>query len=163
MMSTSHDLPESHCASVLCSVPAHQALAFLADGLQLGQWALGCWQAEPVGDGVVRGRSLFDDQPSWVRPVADPASLTVVYHVGGAPYALSPRISAVVEPGEVIGHEGDCCRISLHATRTPGMDDARWLRLMRCHEVEVLLIQARLVVLHPAPERGDAPLRDDSD
>ena len=131
-------LLRSHCASVVCRVSAPQALAFLADGLQLGQWALGCWQTEAVGGGVVRGRSLFDDTPSWVRPVVDEARMTVSYHVGGAPDALSPRIHAVVAA------DPDGCRISLHASRTPDMDDARWLRLMRCHELEVLLIQARL-------------------
>jgi len=156
-MSAPHDLPVSHCASVLCRVSAHEALAFLADGLRLGQWALGCWQTELVGDGVVRGRSLFDDQPSWGRPVADPARLTVVYHVGSAPDALSPRISAVVEPGEATGDGSDCCRISLHATRTSGMDDARWLQLMRCHEVEVLLIQARLIVSRAVPDSRVSP------
>ncbi len=137
-------LPPTHCASVVCRVPAALAFAFLADGLQLGQWAMGCWQAQPVGDGIVRGHSLFDDQPSWVRPVADAARLTIVYHVGASADALNPRISAVVEPGAVVGQGEDCCRISLHASRSSAMDDDRWLRLVRCHEVEVLLIQARL-------------------
>jgi hypothetical protein len=130
--------PASHSASAACRVPAAQALAFLADGLQLGTWALGCWETESVGDGVVRGHSLFDGSASWVRPVADADRMTVVYHVGGAHYALHPRISAVVEDDPA------GCRISLHAWRTAGMDDARWLRLVRCHELEVLLIQARL-------------------
>ncbi|MGK6307516.1 hypothetical protein [Variovorax sp. DT-64] len=147
-----HELPTAHCASVLCQVPALQALEFLADGLQLGRWALGCWDTAPAGEGVVRGRSLFDDQPSWVRPVADRTRMAVVYHVGGAPDALSPRIRATVEPIEALeaADEAPCCRISLHAERAPDMDDARWLRLMRCHEVEVLLIQARLA-LPPHP------------
>ncbi|MGJ7507518.1 hypothetical protein [Variovorax sp. GT1P44] len=134
----------SHCASVVCGVAANEALAFLADGVELGHWALGCWQTEPIGDGVVRGRSLFDDQPGCVRPVLDTARMTVIYHVGATADALSPRISAVVEPAARADGAGDACRVSLLATRMPGMDDARWLRLMRCHEVEVLLIQARL-------------------
>lgn len=133
-----------HCASVICNVPAHHAFAFLCDGLKLGQWALGSWQAEPVGNGVVRGRSLFDDQPTWVRAVANPARWTIEYHVGAAPDQLRPRIRAVVEPGEAIGHGANSCRVSLYAERTPEMDDARWQRLVCCHEVEVLLIQARL-------------------
>ena len=147
-----HELRTVHCASIVCQVPALHALDFLADGLQLGRWALGCWNTEPAGEGVVRGHSLFDDQPSWVRPVADRARMVVVYHVGGAPDALSPRIRATVEPIEAVEPASDapCCRISLHAERTPGMNEARWLRLMRCHEVEVLLIQARLA-LPPRP------------
>jgi hypothetical protein len=153
MSSMTNTLPPSHCASVVCPVPAKRALAFLADGEQLGHWALGCWQTRAVGDGVVQGHSLFDDKPGWVRPVADANRLTVVYHVGGSPDALSPRISAVVEPGAAFGQGPDCCRISLHASRTPDMDDDRWLRLVRCHEVEVLLIQARLALQQDLPRQ----------
>lgn len=144
----------AHCASVLCRVPASLALAFLADGLQLGRWALGCWQTEPAGEGVVRGHSLFDGQPAWVRPVADPQAWSVVYHVGGSVESLAPRIRATVQPEP----DGAACRIGLHAERTPDMDDDRWLRLVRCHEVEVLLIDAQLRALHPAPKPPAAPL-----
>jgi hypothetical protein len=142
-----------HCASVLCQVPAALALAFLADGLQLGRWALGCWRTEPAGEGVVRGHSLFDGQQAWVRPVADPAALSVVYHVGGSAQALTPRIRATVQPEP----GGAACRISLHAERTPDMDDGRWLRLVRCHEVEVLLIDAQLLALHQGVPPSPSP------
>lgn len=147
MMSTPCGAADSHTASALCEVPARQAYEFLCDGLQLGHWALGSWQTEAAGDGVVRGRSLFDGQPSWVRPVGDAARLAVAYHVGAAPDALRPRIHAVVEPVAAPDDRGEQCRVSLNATRTPDMDDARWLRLVRCHEVEVLLIQSRLALL----------------
>lgn len=146
MMSMTSNPTPSHCASIVCEVPAHHAFVFLSDGLRLGLWALGSWQPEPVGDGVVRGRSLFDDQPTWVRPVAGPARWTIAYHVGAAPDQLRPRIRAVVEPGETIGLGANCCRVSLDAERDPSMDDARWQRLVRCHEVEILLIQARLLL-----------------
>ena len=148
-LDTLPDGPGVHRVSVLCDVPALQAFAFLADGLQLGTWALGAWDTQPVGDGVVRGRSLFDDQPGWVRPVGDAARLRIDYHVGGAPDALTPRILATVEPlpADSADSKGAArCRITLHAARDPGMDDARWLRLVRCHEVEVLLIQGRLAI-----------------
>jgi hypothetical protein len=143
------NIPSSeHCASVVCPVPAARALAFLADGIALGRWALGCWQTHHIdndgGNGIVKGHSLFDDQPGWVRPVADAERMTVTYHVGGSPEALSPRIQATVEPGSAFGQGDGCCRISLRASRTPDMDDARWQRLVHCHEVEVLLIQAQL-------------------
>ncbi|MDW5441120.1 hypothetical protein [Polaromonas sp. SM01] len=157
MMATPPPPPEAHCASVLCQVPAQQAFAFLADGLALGQWALGAWHTVAVGEGVVRGQSLFDDQPSWVRPVGDLARLTIDYHVGSSPDALQPRISAVVQAGETLGRGADCCQVSLHAIRSPGMDDARWLRLVRCHEVEVLLIEARLAL-----QAASAVLRDNT-
>ena len=157
MMSFHPQPPESHCASVMCKVPAHRAFAFLADGFALGQWALGSWQTVAVGDGVVRGLSLFYDQPTWVRPVGDFASLTIIYHVGFSRDSLRPRISAVVQAGDTLGHGTNCCRVSLHALREPGMDDAHWQRLMRCHEVEVLLIEARLALqAAPPPQRGNA-------
>ena len=154
MISTHPDTPESHRASALCQVPAHHAFAFLADGLALGQWALGSWQTVQVGDGVVQGRSLFDDQPSWVRAVGDLASLTITYHVGSSQHLLQPRISAVIQAGETMGRDSNCCQVTLHAVRDPGMSDARWQRLMRCHEVEVLLIEARLLMQASRSDHG---------
>lgn len=139
---------ERHEASVLCDASVQAALAFLADGVQLGRWALGCWDTRAVDDGLVRGHSLFDGQAGWVRPVVDATLGTVTYHVGGAPGALQPRIVARVEAGQ----DWTQCRITLEAERQPDMDDARWLRLARCHEVEVLLIQAQLAA------RGRAPM-----
>ncbi|WP_265685473.1 hypothetical protein [Verminephrobacter eiseniae] len=175
----------------------------MADGRQLGRWALGCWQTEPdddsADDGLVRGHSLFDGQPTWVRPVVEPqrpsaarppegahtaaegagtplsaarppegahtvaegagTPASVVYHVGRSPNALTARIRATVQPVHTPGTlhadgaprpDGASCRISLHAERPGDMDDARWLRLVRCHEVEVLLIQAQLRLLQAA-------------
>jgi hypothetical protein len=142
MKTTVNASASTHCTSVVCAVAAQDALDFMADGVQLGRWALGCWGAEPVAEGLVRGRSLFDESTSWVLPVADCAHMTVVYHVGEAPDALEPRIHAVVRALE--DREGPRCRISLLATRGRDMDDQRWLRLVRCHELEVLLIKAQM-------------------
>ncbi|MET4575170.1 hypothetical protein [Ottowia thiooxydans] len=154
MNNTMHLKASVHCASVLCRVPASLALAFLADGRQLGRWALGCWQTEPAAEGVVRGHSLFDGELTWVRPVADSQALSVVYHVGSSAQELSPRIRATVQPES----DGAACHISLHAERMPDMNDDRWLRLVRCHEVEVLLIDAQLCALHPTSQPPIAPL-----
>ena len=146
MTATRPDAGPPHCVSVLCSVPATRAFAFLSDGDKLGQWALGCWDARAVGAGVFRGRSLFDDAVTWVRPVGDATRLEVDFHVGASADRLVPRIRALVVPGPAIGRDDHCCDVSLLAWRDAGMDDARWLRLVRCHEVEVLLIQARLAL-----------------
>lgn len=143
---------ETHCASVLCPVSVAQALAFLADGLALGRWALGCWASVALGAGLVRGHSLFDGQPVWVRPVPDPARSAVVYHVGSAADALRARIwasAAPAAPGADAARPR--CRIALHAQRTAEMDAARWLRLQRCHELEVLLICDLLSAQQPGP------------
>jgi len=134
----------SHCASVLCPVPAEVAYAFLLDGRQLGTWALGSFDTQPIGDGIFRGRSLFDDTFTLVRPVGDPTSLRVDYYVGSRPDQLVSRIAAVVVRGVDIGQPVEVCQVNLLAWRHAGMDDERWLRLVRAHEVEVLLIQARL-------------------
>ena len=154
------DAPVEHVASVVCEVPAAEALAFMADGIALGEWALGAWAATPVAAaatvpaGVVRGHSLFDDQPSWVRPVADERRMRIDYHVGSDPTSLTPRIFARVEALPA-GPDGRArSSISLHATRSPDMSDARWLRLVRCHEVEVLLIEGRLAL---RAAQADAP------
>ena len=61
----------TYSASVHCRASTQQALDFLGDGLALGHWALGCWQTEAVGGGVVRGHSLFDDTPSWDQAAND--------------------------------------------------------------------------------------------
>jgi hypothetical protein len=143
--------PTEHTARADCAVPPASALAFLADGLRLGRWGLGSMDTVEVAPGVVRGTSLFDGSHSHIRPVLDAAAGAVDYHVGSDPARLTPRIQARVAPAP-----GGCV-VSLHARRTPDMDDARWLRLVRCHEVEVLLIQAQLEHLFPHPASAPTP------
>ena len=130
--------------TVECAVPAERAFAFLCDGVMLGRWALGCWQTEPRGDELFVGRSLFDGGAVWARPVGDARLLTVDYHVGASPDALVPRIMARVVSGSMVGRGAEVCLVSLIAWRDQSMDDARWHRLVACHEVEILLIQALL-------------------
>lgn len=133
--------PTEHIARADCPVPVATALAFLADGLRLGRWGLGSMDTVTVAPGVVRGTSLFDGSHSYIRPEADVATGTVTYHVGSDPGRLTPRIQARVTPAPA------GCTVALQARRSPDMDDARWQRLVRCHEVEVLLIQAQLSAL----------------
>jgi len=140
----------SHCASALVAVPADAAFAFLMDGEALGTWALGSFATKTVAPGVVRGVSLFDDQACCVKPVGDAAAGRIEYYVGATPEKLQPRILAQVVPGPVLGHAEGVCQVNLIAWRQQGMSDERWLRLVRCHEVEILLIQARL----ERPEQG---------
>lgn len=130
--------PTEHIARAECAVPAADALAFLADGLRLGRWGLGSMDTVAVAPGVVRGTSLFDGSQSYIRPVADAATGTVTYFVGSDPARLSPRIQARVTPTQA------GCVVALHAQRGADMDDARWLRLTRCHDVEILLIKAQV-------------------
>ena len=86
--------PLSHCVTAECAVPARRAYAFLADGLEVGRWALGSFAARRVGPNLFRGRSLFDGTQVLYRPVGDAARLIVDYHVGATPRALVPRVMA---------------------------------------------------------------------
>ena len=138
-------MPElSHCVTAECAVPARRAFDFLADGLEVGRWALGSFDAEKVGRNLFRGRSLFDGTNVLYRPVGDAARLIVDYHVGASPRALTPRVMARVIPGETTGRGKRACLVSLVAWRDASMTEARWERLMACHEVEIRLVQALL-------------------
>lgn len=136
--------PLSHCVSAVVAVSAQDAYHYLMDGIALGEWALGSFHTQEVGEGVYLGRSLFDDQEVYVRPVGDPANWRIDWHVGSAPQELQPRIAATVVPGPAAGLSPEQCQVHLFAWRHHQMDDARWMRLVRCHEVEILLIQEKL-------------------
>jgi hypothetical protein len=134
----------SHCVTAECAVPARRAYEFLSDGLAVGRWALGSFAARRVGPNLFRGRSLFDGAEVLYRPVGDAARLIVDYHVGTSPRALVPRVMARVVPGESTGRSRRSCLVSLLAWRDASMSEARWERLIACHEVEIRLVQALL-------------------
>jgi hypothetical protein len=134
----------AHCVSVLCDAPAADAFAYLADAERIGEWALGCWDTRMGDDDVVRGTSLFDGTPSFVRVRSAAESRTVDFEVGGDPEHLVRRISARVVGGDDL--EGDRRRslVILLAWRTDSMDDDRWRRLIAAHDAEVLLLRERI-------------------
>jgi hypothetical protein len=136
----------SHCATAACDAAPADAFAVLADGAALGSWALGSWEAAPVagGDGLLCGTSLFDGTASYVRADADATRLTVDFQVGSDPASLSRRISARVVPGADLGRGDGRCLVTLLAWRPADMTDERWEQLTASHDVEVLLLQARI-------------------
>jgi hypothetical protein len=134
----------SHCVTAECAVPARRAYEFLSDGVAVGRWALGSFDARRVGPNLFRGRSLFDGAEVLYRPVGDAARLIVDYHVGTSPRALVPRVRARGVPGESTGRSRRFCLVSLLAWRDASMSEARWERLIACHEVEIRLVQAQL-------------------
>jgi hypothetical protein len=134
----------SHCVTIECAVTAVHAFEFLADGLQVGRWALGAWEAQPSADGLFRAHSLFDNGEIWVRPVPDRARFIVDYHVGSDPMRLTPRIMARVVPGPCVGGAAECCLATLIAWRDAAMSEERWQRLIATHEVEIHLIKSIL-------------------
>ena len=134
--------PIVHRASEIVQASAAHAYAFLADGLSLGRWALGCFTTSMRPDGVFAGHSLFDGKELLVRIEADPATLTVTYHVGSASNQLRPRIRATVEARPSLPGGAEQCLVSLLAERTPDMADERWRHLTTTHAAEILLIKA---------------------
>ncbi len=135
-----HEL--SHCVTTVCEVAAEDAYAFLADPGRLGEWALGCWAAQPIAADTVRGTSLFDGHASVVRVAGSAASLTVDYFIGGDDGTLTPRISARVVPGPVVGRPERECLVTVLAWRAVGMSDERWARVEASHEAEILILKA---------------------
>src|SRR5438445_12836685 len=93
----------SHCVTAECAVPARRAYAFLSDGLEVGRWALGSFEARRVGRNLFRGRSLFDGTEVLYRPVGDAPRWIVDAHVGTDPQALAPRGMARGGPGRATG------------------------------------------------------------
>src|SRR5438132_6127583 len=114
----------SHCVTAECAVPARRAYAFLSDGLEVGRWALGSFEARRVGRNLFRGRSLFDGTNVLYRPVGDAARLIVDYHVGTNRQALAPRVMARVVPGEATGRAKGSCRVTLVGGRHDAMSRA---------------------------------------
>jgi len=129
----------THRTSAVSAVPARAAFRFLRDGRRLGRWALGCFGARRIAPGLFRGRSLFDGEVLYVRPVGDEKNLVVHYFVGTSRKALVARAWTRVQK---LGPRR--CRVSLVAQRVREMPLARWKRLMVTHEVEVLLIASLL-------------------
>lgn len=129
----------THVASRRVAVSCNAAFAFMSDPALLGQWSLGCFQTQQVGDSnVFKGLSLFGTGGTHVRiePLPD---LSMIRYWVGAPDALVPRISAFITP-----FSDQDCIVAMLAVLTPGMDGERWASLCRTHETELDLIKSQL-------------------
>lgn len=144
----------AHITSLVCAVDAARALRFLGDGLSLGRWALGSFATRRVGPGLYQGTSLFDGATVLIKPVTDQARSQVDYWVGTQRDRLVPRIMAKVTPANAAVVGAGACVVSLVAWRADGVDDARWARLVACHEAEIHLIQALLEAAKPPRRRA---------
>jgi hypothetical protein len=125
-------------ASTEVAVPAEDAFAYLADGIEQGEWTLGSWNRKRVGDDLFRGTSLVSGRELYVRVRPDRERLVVECDVGGDPAALVHRISIVVE------RTGEGCRVTLRAWQTPDQSDESWRQTRDMHAAEVHLIKGRL-------------------
>jgi hypothetical protein len=134
-----------HSVTAAIAVTQRTAFAYLSDPLKLGNWTLGSADTRPAAsEGLVEGRSRFDDSRSLIRIDSDPKRGIIDYYVGTRPRHLSMRISARILEGESFGMGSDCCLVTLLAWRPVGMDKTRWHRLCASHEVEILLAKSQL-------------------
>lgn len=133
-----------HSASAQVDVRAAIAFTYLGDGLRQADWALGSWDRTEVGDGLFRGRSLFDGSDVYVRISTVPAAMLVDYEVGPSPDQLRRVNSARVVPGEVLGWPPSSCVVTLMKWRTPAQDDDAWARLCAAYDAEIHMVKGRL-------------------
>jgi len=133
----------AHQAAARVAVPSDFAFEQLSDAGFVGRWALGSMGLEPIGEGVFRGRSLFDGSEAFVEIRAEPALGLIDFHVG-TEKARQPRIFMRLTPGPVLGMGAGECLVTLHALRAGDAPDDRWARTCLTHEAEILLIKAQL-------------------
>lgn len=135
---------QSHITSIVVKRGGRAVFDFMADPRSLNRWSFGTWETEVATDGLVLGTSLFDGAKTFVRIDADEKRLSVDYHLGSRPEALSPRIVVRVVPGPIVGLPADQSVLTFIAWRAQIMDEDRWRKLTACHELEVVLIKALL-------------------
>lgn len=121
-----------------------KAFQYLSNPLNLGNWALGTWEAKSSEiQGLYVGRSLFSQKLNWFRLEADEHLRLIDCYVGDQNLQL-PRISIRVVPADHFGGEQDSCLVTINAWRYVSMDNARWRELCVAHEAEILLIKSLL-------------------
>ncbi len=133
-----------HVAATWVSVGADAALSRLADPLFVGRWALGAMGLRPSDEPQIGvGHSLFDGARILVRIVANAELRLIDYHVGRRK-PLQPRIFIRVVDGRALGGDAGSCLVVMAAMRAADATDEGWIRTCKSHEVEILLIKARL-------------------
>jgi len=137
-------MTHAHLASVRIEVPAATAFAALSDGRRLGRWALGSMDLVPADEpGLWTGKSLFDGSVVAVEIRPHPDLGLIDFHLGPAG-ARVPRVSIRVTPGPDWGLPADSCLVAMTTWRAGWMDDERWARTCKTHELEVLLFKAQI-------------------
>jgi len=136
--------PWCHTASISVDRDAHAALAYLADGIRMGEWALGSVDREKVGEGLFVGRSMFDGSRQFIRIQADEAEQLVYYEVGPTGENLRRLAMARVVPGGLLGIGAGRAVVTLMTWRPQGMAEADWQRLCSSHETEMFIIKGKL-------------------
>lgn len=133
-----------HAASVAIAVDALSAFDYVSDGLKQGDWTLGSTGRESLGDGLFRGTSSFDGQPTYVRIHAHREQLLVDYDVGRTPESLMRVNSVRIQEGERVGRLAGTCVLALMKWRLPGETDEVWERSRVTFSTEIHIIKGRL-------------------
>jgi hypothetical protein len=141
----------------VAAVPPEDAVSFLRSPEGVGTWALGTWDTKPVPgtEGVYVGHSLLDGrEESFFRVLPEGTPGVVEYEVGGTAEKLTMRVAAKVVSGKDFGYGVNHCMVTLLGWRPRDMSDARWKRLCAFHDVEILMLEARLKG-HWPPGQGE--------
>jgi hypothetical protein len=126
------------------AAPARFAFDYLADPSKVGDWALGSFNARPLGGDVYSGRSLYDGSTTVYRVDADARRLVIDYLVGADSKNLVMRISTRIVPGEIVGRGAGACLVSMSAWRPADFDERRWSRLKAFHDAEIHILRDRI-------------------
>lgn len=136
--------PLAHCVSSSINVDPDTAFAFLSDGMNQSQWALGSWNRREVGNGIYAGTSLFDGSELFIRLTPRSDLRIVDFETGPSPDALHHRVEARVIAGETLGRALDTCVVTLTIWRAEGVDDSTWDLLAHSFATEIQMIKGRL-------------------
>ena len=135
------------CYTVTTDVaaPAKAAYAFLSDVTKVGGWALGAFDAKPLGaPGVYGGTSICDGSACAFAVDADERRLLVDYLVGSNAQDLVMRIAMRIIPGALSGRDANSCLVSMAAWRPFAFDERRWSRLKAFHDAEIHIVRDRV-------------------
>ncbi len=136
-----HLSSRGHSVTAEINAPCSEVFEFLQEPMNLGKWALGCWDTHSTDEpGLYTGTSLFRGEKSFFRLSANKDLYLIDYLVGERD-KLVPRISIRVIAGETVGSNDSCCLVTVDAWRDIGMNDERWRQLCIGHETEILLIK----------------------
>ena len=133
-----------HSASIEIQCDARTAVAYVADGIKQGEWALGSIDRREIGDGLFEGTSMFGAGTEYIRIRVDDENQVVYYDVGHSLDDLRTLNVIRVVSGPVLGAEAETCVMTLLSWRPQGTPDEAWTRNCVSHETEMYIIKARL-------------------
>lgn len=133
-----------HTGSIEIQCDPSTAIAYVADGLKQGEWALGSIDRREIGDGLFEGKSMFGAGTEYIRIRVDAENQMVYYDVGHSLDDMRTLNVIRVVPGLVLGCEAESCVMTLLSWRVQGTPDEAWTRNCVSHETEMYIIKARL-------------------